>query len=92
MLWASSSLWSTLLATSKETPFLSASIAGGKRRRHWPIYGALYIAMLKIFDRPYAAAAGISWIRDRSERGHQGCDVMGHNLPPAPFREHRKSV
>jgi putative flippase GtrA len=28
----------------------------------WPIYGALYIAMLKIFDRNYAAAASISWI------------------------------
>jgi hypothetical protein len=28
----------------------------------WPIYGALYIAMLEIFDRHYAAAAGISWI------------------------------
>jgi len=28
----------------------------------WPIYGALYIAMLAIFDRHYAAAAGISWI------------------------------
>jgi putative flippase GtrA len=28
----------------------------------WPIYGALYIAVLKIFDRDYAAAAGISWI------------------------------
>jgi hypothetical protein len=23
----------------------------------WPIYGALYIAVLKIFDRHYAAAA-----------------------------------
>jgi putative flippase GtrA len=28
----------------------------------WPIYGALYIAMLKSFERHYAAAAGISWI------------------------------
>jgi putative flippase GtrA len=28
----------------------------------WPIYGALYIAMLEVFDRHYAAAAGISWI------------------------------
>jgi hypothetical protein len=28
----------------------------------WPIYGALLIAMLEIFDRHYAAAAGISWI------------------------------
>jgi len=28
----------------------------------WPIYGALYIAMLEIFDRLYAVAAGISWI------------------------------
>ena len=28
----------------------------------WPIYGALYIAMLEISDRHYAAAAGISWI------------------------------
>src|SRR5215469_7573347 len=28
----------------------------------WPIYGALYIAMLKVFDRHYAAASGISWI------------------------------
>jgi hypothetical protein len=28
----------------------------------WPIYGALYIAMLEIYDRHYAAAAAISWI------------------------------
>ena len=28
----------------------------------WPIYGALYMSMLKIFDRHYAPAAGISWI------------------------------
>jgi putative flippase GtrA len=28
----------------------------------WPIYGALYVSMLKIFDRHYALAAGISWI------------------------------
>jgi putative flippase GtrA len=28
----------------------------------WPIYGALYIAMLEIFDSHYAAAAGISWM------------------------------
>jgi hypothetical protein len=28
----------------------------------WPIYGVLYLAMLEIFDRHYAAAAGISWI------------------------------
>jgi putative flippase GtrA len=28
----------------------------------WPIYGALYIAMLKVFDRHHAAASGISWI------------------------------
>jgi len=28
----------------------------------WPVYGALYIAMLKVFDRNYAAASGISWI------------------------------
>ena len=28
----------------------------------WPIYCALYIAMLESFGRHYAAAAGISWI------------------------------
>jgi hypothetical protein len=28
----------------------------------WPIYGALYIVVLEISDRHYAAAAGISWI------------------------------
>ena len=28
----------------------------------WPVYGALYIAMLEIFDRHYSAAAGVSWI------------------------------
>jgi putative flippase GtrA len=28
----------------------------------WPIYGAPYIAMLKMFDKNYAAAASISWI------------------------------
>ena len=28
----------------------------------WPIYGALYTAMLTVFDRHYAAASGISWI------------------------------
>jgi putative flippase GtrA len=28
----------------------------------WPIYGALYMVMLKVFDRHYAAASGISWI------------------------------
>jgi putative flippase GtrA len=28
----------------------------------WPIYGALYVAILEISDRHYAAAAGISWI------------------------------
>jgi putative flippase GtrA len=28
----------------------------------WPIYGALYKTMLEIFDRHYAAAAGVSWI------------------------------
>ena len=28
----------------------------------WPMYGALYIAVLEISDRHYAAAAGISWI------------------------------
>jgi putative flippase GtrA len=28
----------------------------------WPIYGALYIAMLEPFDRHYAIAAGIAWI------------------------------
>src|SRR5580658_7627015 len=28
----------------------------------WPIYGSLYIAMLEILDRHYAAAAGFSWI------------------------------
>ena len=28
----------------------------------WPIYGALYVSMLKIFERHYAPAAGISWI------------------------------
>ena len=28
----------------------------------WPIYGALYIFVLEISDRHYAAAAGISWI------------------------------
>jgi putative flippase GtrA len=28
----------------------------------WPIYGALYVAMLESFDRHYAAAAVFSWI------------------------------
>jgi putative flippase GtrA len=28
----------------------------------WPIYGALYVVILKGFDRHYAAASGISWI------------------------------
>jgi putative flippase GtrA len=28
----------------------------------WPIYGALYMSTLDIFDGHYAAAAGISWI------------------------------
>ena len=28
----------------------------------WPIYGALYISMLDVFDRHYAPAAGVSWI------------------------------
>ena len=28
----------------------------------WPIYGVLYIAMLRVFDRHYAAASGISWM------------------------------
>jgi putative flippase GtrA len=28
----------------------------------WPVYGALYLAMLEMFDRDYAAAAGIFWI------------------------------
>ena len=28
----------------------------------WPVYGTLYITMLKIFDRHYSAAAGVSWI------------------------------
>ena len=28
----------------------------------WPIYGALYMVILKVFDRHYAAASGISWI------------------------------
>jgi putative flippase GtrA len=29
----------------------------------WPVYGALYIAILKILDRYYAVASAISWIR-----------------------------
>jgi putative flippase GtrA len=28
----------------------------------WPIYGALYISMLNVFDRHYAPAAALSWI------------------------------
>jgi len=28
----------------------------------WPIYGALYMSTLDIFDGHYAAAAGISWL------------------------------
>ena len=28
----------------------------------WPIYGALYMSMLDIFDRHYAPAAALSWI------------------------------
>ena len=28
----------------------------------WPIYGALYISILDVFDRYYAPAAGVSWI------------------------------
>jgi putative flippase GtrA len=28
----------------------------------WPIYGALYRGLLEIFDRRYAAAAGLAWI------------------------------
>ena len=28
----------------------------------WPVYGTLYMTMLKIFDRHYSAAAGVSWI------------------------------
>ena len=27
----------------------------------WPIYGALYMSMLDVFDRHYAPAAGVSW-------------------------------
>ena len=28
----------------------------------WPVYGTLYIIVLKIFDRHYTAAAGVSWV------------------------------
>jgi putative flippase GtrA len=28
----------------------------------WPLYGALYLTMLDIFDRHYAPAAALSWI------------------------------
>jgi putative flippase GtrA len=28
----------------------------------WPVYGGLYITMLRVFERNYAAASGISWI------------------------------
>jgi putative flippase GtrA len=28
----------------------------------WPVYGVLYVAMLKVFYRHYAAASGISWM------------------------------
>jgi putative flippase GtrA len=28
----------------------------------WPVYSALYIAMLKVFDRCYAFASAISWM------------------------------
>jgi hypothetical protein len=28
----------------------------------WPIYGALYMSMLDVFDRHHAPAAGVSWI------------------------------
>jgi putative flippase GtrA len=28
----------------------------------WPVYGALYVSMLDIFDRHYAPAAALSWI------------------------------
>ena len=28
----------------------------------WPVYGVLYVIMLKFFDRNYAVASGISWI------------------------------
>ena len=28
----------------------------------WPVYGTLYIIMLRIFDRHYTAAAGVSWV------------------------------
>jgi putative flippase GtrA len=28
----------------------------------WPIYGILYVAMLKVLDGHYAAASGISWM------------------------------
>jgi hypothetical protein len=44
-----------LLRTSDARYVIGATVS-------WPVYGALYLAMLEIFDRRYAAAAGLAWI------------------------------
>jgi putative flippase GtrA len=44
-----------LLRTSDARYVIGATVS-------WPIYGALYRGMLEIFDRRYAAAAGLAWI------------------------------
>ena len=44
-----------LLRTSDARYLIGATVS-------WPIYGALYRGMLEIFDRRYAAAAGLAWI------------------------------
>ena len=51
----------------------------------WPIYGALYISMLDVFDRHYAPTAGVSWIlsygivyafQKYGTFGAMGCEAM----------------
>ena len=49
------SMFVHLLRTPNARYAIGAAVSG-------PIYGVLYLAMLEIFDRDYAAAAGISWI------------------------------
>jgi putative flippase GtrA len=49
------SMFAHLLRTSDARYAIGAVVS-------WPIYGALYISMLDLFDRHYAPAAGVSWI------------------------------
>ena len=51
----------------------------------WPIYGALYMSMLDVFDRHPAPAAGVSWIlsygvvyafQKYGTFGAMGCEAM----------------